>query len=118
MVPYFIESYEEDNGVTNFDVNFLFPRKLIDLSKSFLDEIKVKTTINAIVKKAKTKAPNSKYHIPNIEIAIIPITVYNCSKRTTGTVFVRGILNFDFNNCDFRSSPTFPGIIVREKPEV
>ena len=26
LVPSFIESYEEDNGVANFDVNFLFPK--------------------------------------------------------------------------------------------
>ena len=68
-------SYDNDNGSTNFDVNFIFSNIDIIFKKILFDEIKMKEKTNTAVKNPITYVPNSKYQIPKNDITIRPIRV-------------------------------------------
>ena len=85
--------------------------------KVFLDEIRINTKTNKAVKNPTTYVPNSKYQIPKNDKNTKPITLYNCSNITIGTVLLLGIPNFVFSSWDFIKSPIFPGITDNAKLE-
>jgi len=94
-------SYDEDNGSTNFEAYFHFPNNNTILLKVFLDEIRINTKTNNAVKNPITYVPNSKYQIPKNDKNTKPITVYNCSNITIGTVLLLGIPKFEANRQHF-----------------
>ena len=78
---------------------------LISNEKSDFERKAIKIPIRAQDAIRITVPLKSKYHIPRLDIIIMPIALYNLSTRIIGAVIFLGILKFSFNNSHFNNSP-------------